>query len=183
VNVEAQQMCLDIDARTPGKKSRLRLEFDNGEINFYACSLKYLEGRLDDHYDWSADVLEAAWSPRKARAKLLADPGRMVCDALLDQEIFAGVGNIIKNEVLYRIGVQPASTVGGLPGPKLARMIKEARLYSFDFLEWKKQFVLKKHWLVHTRRTCPQCTSPILKQYLGTTNRRTFFCEHCQVRY
>ena len=26
----------------------------------------------------------------------------LVCDALLDQNIFAGVGNIIKNEVLYQ---------------------------------------------------------------------------------
>ena len=31
----------------------------------------------------------------------------MVCDALLDQTVFAGVGNIIKNEVLFRTGVHP----------------------------------------------------------------------------
>ncbi|MER3465444.1 MAG: endonuclease, partial [Chitinophagaceae bacterium] len=39
----------------------------------------------------------------------------MVNDALLDQEIFSGVGNIIKNEVLYRIEVHPLSTIGALP--------------------------------------------------------------------
>ncbi|HRO68823.1 MAG TPA: hypothetical protein PK951_00545 [Chitinophagaceae bacterium] len=39
----------------------------------------------------------------------------MVCDALLDQEIFSGVGNIIKNEVLYRIRVHPESLIGDIP--------------------------------------------------------------------
>ena len=70
-----------------------------------------------------------------------------MCDALLDQDVFAGVGNIIKNEVLYRIGVHPATTIGALPPRKLGEMIKQARLYSFDFLEWKKQYVLRQHWL------------------------------------
>jgi len=43
--------------------------------------------------------------------------------------------------------------------------------------------VLKKHWLAHTRRTCPRCTLPLNKAHLGRTNRRSFFCDHCQVRY
>ena len=162
---------------------RVSLQFDNGELNFYSSSLKYIEGALDDTYDWSADVMTADWDPRLARRKLKAQPAVLACDALLDQDVFAGVGNIIKNEVLFRTRIHPQSRVGDLPPRKLGQLITQAREYSFDFLAWKKQFVLKKHWLVHTRRTCPQCASPILKQYLGTTNRRTFFCEHCQVRY
>ena len=162
---------------------RVSLQFDNGELNFYSSSLKYIEGALDDTYDWRADVMNPDWDPRLARRKLKAQPAVLACDALLDQDVFAGVGNIIKNEVLFRTRIHPESRLGDLPPRKLGQLITQAREYSFDFLEWKKQFVLKKHWLVHTRRTCPQCTSPILKQYLGTTNRRTFFCEHCQVRY
>lgn len=162
---------------------RASLRFDNGELNLYSCSLRYLEGDLDDHYDWRADVLSDAWDPKLARRKLKAMPQAWVTDALLDQEVFAGVGNIIKNEVLFRIGVHPLSEVGSLPPRKLGQMIKEARQYSFDFLEWKRAFVLRKHWLVHTRRQCPQCGGPITKAYLGKTNRRTFFCPNCQVRY
>ena len=59
----------------------------------------------------------------------------------------------------------------------------QARQYSFDFLEWKKAFVLKKHWLAHTKRTCPRCDIALLKAHLGRTQRRSFFCESCQVRY
>jgi endonuclease-8 len=34
-------------------------------------------------------------------------------------------------------------------------MIREARNYSFDFLQWKKDFVLRKHWLAHSKIHLP----------------------------
>lgn len=156
---------------------------DGGELNFYACSVKVLEGELDQLYDWSADVMSDQWDPARARKKLRAAPGMLACDALLDQDIFAGVGNIIKNEVLFRIRVHPLSTVGALPAPKLRALVEQARTYSFDFLEWKKQFVLKQHWLAHTRSVCPRCHIPFHKANLGLSRRRSFYCERCQKRY
>jgi len=162
---------------------RLSLRFEKGELNFYACSVKLVEGELDKLYDWTADVMNENWNPAKARKKLKAIPKTLVCDALLDQTIFAGVGNIIKNEVLFRIKVHPKTKVGNLTSRKMTEMIKEARQYSFDFLEWKRQYVLKKHWLVHTKKFCPRDGSRIVKEYLGKTNRRTFYCNCCQKRY
>jgi len=164
-------------------KPRLRLQFEKGELNFYACSVKLIEEDLDEVYDWSADTMNENWDPAKAKKKLKKIPDALVCDALLDQNIFAGVGNIIKNEVLFRIYVQPESKVGKLPVKQLNSLIKEARNYSFDFLEWKKQFVLKKHWLAHTKKTCLRCSIPLIKQHLGKTNRRSFYCSNCQVLY
>jgi len=162
---------------------RLSIQFKKGELNFYACSVKLINEDLDKLYDWSADVMNESWSALEARKKLKEIPGTLVCDALLDQNIFAGVGNIIKNEVLFRIKVHPKTKLGDLPSKKLTELIKEARQYSFDFLEWKKQYVLKKHWLVHTKKICPRDGSAIIKEYLGRTNRRTFFCNICQVLY
>ena len=163
--------------------SRLSLYFQKGELNFYACSVKLIEDDLDNIYDWSADVMNENWDAARARRKLKKIPGTLVCDALLDQSIFAGVGNIIKNEVIFRIKVHPKTRVGDLPSKKLTELIKEARQYSFDFLDWKKQYVLKRHWLVHTKKICPRDGSTIIKEYLGKTNRRTFFCTTCQVLY
>ena len=162
---------------------RLSLRFEKGELNFYACSVKLVEGDLDKLYDWTADVMNENWDPAKARKKLKAIPKTLVCDALLDQTIFAGVGNIIKNEVLFRIKVHPKTKLGNLTSRKITELIKEARQYSFDFLEWKRQYVLKKHWLVHTKKICPRDGSRIVKEYLGKTNRRTFYCNSCQKRY
>ena len=172
-----------IDERKDGVTPRLSLQFRRGELNVYSCSVRLIEEPLDDVYDWSADVLSDAWDPVAARRKLRAMPETLVCDALLDQNVFAGVGNIIKNEVLFRIRVHPLSKVGALPARKLAQLVDEARRYSFDFLAWKKALVLRKLWLAHTRRTCPRCASPLLKAHLGATDRRSFWCERCQRRY
>ena len=162
---------------------RLNLTFKTGEINFYSCSIKFLEGDVNEHYDWSIDVMNDAWDPKKALKSLRAKPGRLICDSLLEQDIFAGVGNIIKNEVLYRVSVHPGSKTGEIPAKKLREIVDQARIYSFDFLEWKKQYVLKKHWLAHTKKTCMRCNLPIIKRYVGVKNRRTFFCEGCQVLF
>jgi endonuclease VIII len=162
---------------------RLSLGFDTGELNFYACSVRFIDVPLDMLYDWRVDVMSEHWDPLLARKHLRARPDMLVCDALLDQDIFAGVGNIIKNEVLFRIRLHPLSKVGALPAVKLRELVDQARQYSFDFYEWKKQFVLKKHWLAHTKRTCPRCNIPFVKAHLGVTHRRSFYCENCQVRY
>lgn len=165
------------------RPERLSLKFDNGELNFYSCAVKLIEADAELVYDFSSDVLSNKWDPGKAEEKLAILPDEMVCDVLLDQEIFSGVGNIIKNEVLYRIRVHPESLTGHLPPEKLNELIHEARNYSFDFLEWKKKYVLKKHWLAHTKKLCLRCNLPIIRKQTGKRNRRSFFCTNCQLLY
>lgn len=162
---------------------RLGLTFKDGEINFYTCSVKILEGELNDYYDWSADVMNDNWDPEKAKAKLKELPDKMICDILLEQDIFSGVGNIIKNEVLYRVRVHPETLAGSIPLPKIDEIITEAQNYSFEFLDWKKKNVLKKHWLAHGKKTCLRCNLPLIKEYTGIKKRRSFFCENCQIHY
>ena len=163
---------------------RLRLAFDNGVLSLYAWTNKFIEGDIDDAYDFSVDVMADAWDPKQARRKLKAAPEMHADEALLEQTIFSGVGNIIKNEVLWRIRVHPESTIGALPPRKLTDLITQAREYSFDFLEWKKAFVLKKHYQVHTKTTCPRDGNRLTyRKHLGRAQRRAFFCEVCQKLY
>lgn len=173
-----------INARKEDAQPRLSLGFDDGEeFNFYSCSVKTLPPGLDAQYDWSADVMSDQWDARAALKKLRARPDMLVCDATLDQEIFAGAGNIFKNEVLFRIRVHPLSRVGALSAAKQRELVEQMRVYAFDFLRWKKAFVLKQHWLAHTKRICPRCDIPFHKGHLGTTQRRSFFCVKCQKQY
>ena len=162
---------------------RLNLVFDEGELNFYNGSVRLLEGSLDALYDWRSDVMSDHWDPKLARAKLRKMPHALVCDALLDQTVFAGVGNIIKNEVLFRIRVHPLSRVGALSPYKLRELVQQAHVYTFEFLAWKKAHVLAKHWLVHNRGRCPRHDIPLQRAYLGKTHRRSFFCLRCQKLY
>lgn len=162
---------------------RLTIEFENDFLNLYACGIKMIDEPLDDIYDWKADILAPHWDPKAARKKLKQKPNTMVTDALLDQTIFSGVGNIIKNEVLHIIKVHPESRVGALPPRKLTEMVEQASAYSHQFLQWKREGVLRKNWAVHTKKTCPRDGTKICKEHLGETNRRTFYCPTCQKKY
>lgn len=164
---------------------RLRLRFPRGqELDFYACSLKFIDAPLDEVYDWRVDVMSPQWSPRLASAKLRAHPEMLAADALLDQSIFSGVGNIIKNEVLHRIRVQPASKLGAMPARKRSEMVRQAREYSFEFLEWKRAHVLRKHLQVHAKTVCPRDGHRLrYTAHLGKAGRRAFWCDHCQRLY
>ena len=164
------------EERTP----RLSLVFKNGELNLYTCSVKIVEGDPGDVYDWEVDVMSESWNPKKALASLKKMKGTMVCDALLDQNIFAGVGNIIKNEVLFRIKIHPETLVGALKSKQLKNVVEEAKNYSFDFYEWKKIYQLRKHWLIYKKRKCPRCEIPVITKHTGKGQRYSFFCENCQ---
>ncbi len=162
---------------------RLKLIFKNGHLNFYACSLKFIEENIDEVYDWASDVMNENFDTKAAKKKIKAIPDDLVCDTLLNQNIFTGVGNIIKNEVLFRIRLHPETRMKDIPQRKINELIKESRNYSFDFLEWKKAFALRKHWLAYTKKKCPRDHVPFIKKYCGKTKRRTFYCEVCQVFY
>src|SRR6185436_12550503 len=81
--------------RINGKKKnppRLALKFKNGEFNFYNCSIKIVEGDFYSEYNEEIDVMSEKWSEKKAiRTLKKAGKKTMVCDALLNQTIFAGV--------------------------------------------------------------------------------------------
>jgi endonuclease-8 len=164
-------------------KPRLHLGFKDGEINFYTCNVKFFEGDPNNDYDWEADIMSDAWKPLKAEKKLKAIDNYLVCDALLNQDIFSGSGNIIKNEVLFRTRIHPESLIAALPSKKLKELIKETHHYSFDFLKWKKAFELEKHWLIYTKKECPRCHIPSKIKYLGKGKRITYYCDNCQELY
>ena len=64
----------------------------------------------------------------KARRKLKKKPVMNVGDALLDQDIFSGVGNIIKNEVLFNLGLLPEVKVGELTARQQRALVREVRI-------------------------------------------------------
>lgn len=144
---------------------------------------KISEGDINTHYDWTTDVMNDLWNRKNAKLKLKEVGDKQICDVLLEQEIFAGVGNIIKNEVLYRVRIHPESIVGKIPTVKIYRLISEVRIYSFQYLNWKRNYELKKHWLAHTQKICLRCNIAILLKQTGFKKRRCFLCANCQVLY
>ncbi|MES2773654.1 MAG: DNA-formamidopyrimidine glycosylase family protein [Bacteroidota bacterium] len=162
---------------------KLHLHFANTDLYFYMTSVKIIEEPLKEMYDFAADVMNEKWDAKKAVQKMKEKPAVLVCDLLLDQQIFAGVGNIIKNEVLFRTRIHPQNKAGDVPGPKLSALARDASKFAFDFLKWKMKNELSGHWQAYEQKDCPRCDIPLHKKILGKTKRQTYFCDNCQVKY
>ena len=160
---------------------RLVLEFPNGEITIWAASVRFVEDAdAKAAYDFAADVMSDDWDARAALAKVRTFPRAEIADVLLDQAIFAGVGNIIKNEVLFRTRVSPFAKVADISDRKLRAIIADARTFSFRFLELRRVFSLRKNLEVYRRSVCPRCGGKIERRVHGQRARRSFFCRKCQ---
>ncbi|MCC7007721.1 MAG: endonuclease [Acidobacteria bacterium] len=160
---------------------RLVLAFPNGEITIWSASLRYLDlPRARDEYDFAVDVLSDAWDPAAALERARLYRASEIADVLLDQAIFAGVGNIIKNEVLFRTRTSPFARVGRLGAARLAAIVADARVFSFRFLELRRQFALRSHLEIYGRSVCPSCGGKVSRAVHGQRARRSFFCVRCQ---
>ncbi|MES2807265.1 MAG: endonuclease [Bacteroidota bacterium] len=164
----------------PKKNASLHMLFTNGEVNFSITSIKLIEQPLDEIYDWSADIMSDKWDTEKAMEKLKAKPKMMICDALLDQKIFSGSGNIIKNESLFKAKLHPESIIGEIPDKKLHDLIDEVLKFSQDFLIWRKANILTKHLDAYEKDICPRNCIPLHKTDTGKTKRHSYYCEKCQ---
>ena len=161
--------------------SRLTLNFTLGEIILYSCSLKYLETPdALDLYDFSTDIMSSKWDSKKALKTLKNQPEEEIADVLLDQSIFSGVGNIIKNEVLFLVKRKPTTLVKEMSNPLLQKIVKTAREFSLQFYAWRKDFVLKKHYRIYRKSFCPLCEGKVSRKKTGKRERISFFCPECQ---
>ena len=120
---------------------RLQLDFENGSIKLFNCSVKFLEtSNAKASYDFTIDIMSPKWDPDKAFDSISAKPGAEIADLLLDQEIFAGVGNIIKNEVLWRVCIHPQTKVKDIPPAELKELMQKPRNSPFFFINGAKCF-------------------------------------------
>lgn len=160
---------------------RLTLEFPNGRIDIYNGSVKILEEKnLKKLYDFSIDVMSPKWDAKKALRHLQEFSSEEIADVLLDQDVFAGVGNIIKNEILSLAYVNPMTRVEGLPLRKQKELVQLAHDFSHQFYRWRKKFVLRKHLLIHRKSLCPHCGGKVTHQKTGRRERWSHYCPACQ---
>lgn len=169
-----------IDREKEGRDPRLALDFGTTKIYFYTCSVKFLSEDANDVYDWGADILSPSWDEDAALKKVAAKPSEMICDVLMSQEVFSGVGNIIKNEVQFLLGMRPQRKIKDLTSAQQRQLVRETHDYSWKFYYWKKNFELKKHWLIMRKKKCGVCEGPVTKKPTGKLKRLSHYCERCQ---
>ncbi len=159
------------------REPRLAMNLPSGEINTYNCSIRFFDtSDLRSTYDFSRDIMHRSWNPDQALAAMRAKRSEEIADVLLDQDIFAGVGNIIKNEVLSIAHVRPTRRVRDLPVQKRRELIETTRAFSKQFLAWRRKFLLRKHLKVHRRGTCPYCGGKLIRRKTGRKDRWSYWC-------
>ena len=167
----------------PGRTPRLSLKFRNGVVNFYSCSIRFSAEDYWKGLDPRVDLMSQAWDAGHVVQLMASKRNSPLCDLLLDQTVFAGSGNIVKNEVLFNIRRHPLTRLSRLAAQDWLRLAHAVHSYCWNFYEWKKKFELRKHWQVYRQRLCPLCETKLIREPLGKYERLTFYCSRHQPLY
>ncbi len=142
---------------------------------------------------WNGPVLElSARGTRKLGPDILADPpdlaamaadlrrehpARQLGDALLDQRLVAGIGNVWKAESLWRARLSPWLRLGDVTDEELERVLAEAARLMRRSLEGGRE---ERAVYRRAGRPCPRCGGRILSRGQGDDNRTAYWCAGCQ---
>lgn len=170
---------------------RARIVLEAGELRAVGVDLGVLEILERDHdgdvvAHLGPDLLGEDWDSQTAAANLVADPGRPLAEALLDQRVMAGVGNVYSNELCFVFGHLPTAPVSAVADPR--RLVSRAR----EML-WANRFRWNRCTTGDTRsgrqlwvygrsgQPCRRCGTRINYQNAeGSGERVTYWCPVCQ---
>jgi len=140
-----------------------------------------LIGRLKS--ELGPDPLSNDWDRGRAIENLLRFKGEKIGVALLNQSIIAGVGNILRNEILFRAGVKPERTIQSLTMAEIERIVDICESLSKEFLNMKIEGKrIGQLLLVYNKYngSCKVCGGKIEFYMQKPINRKTFICTNCQ---
>ncbi len=123
------------------------------------------------------DVLAPDFGPDRVVTAMRADPARTLGDALLDQTLVAGIGNIFKSEACFAVRVDPWRSVGDVGDDDLRAVLLAARALMLEAVAGGRH-----HYAVYRgRHPCPGCHGRISSRGQGDANRITYWCPVCQL--
>jgi endonuclease-8 len=134
--------------------------------------------------DAGADGFDPAEVLRRARA---GEQQRTAADLLLDQSVLAGVGNVLKAEVLFLEGIDPRSTVADLDDAAILALAgRSDRLLRANRRPGPRNTTGMRGrdrdlWVAgRSGRPCLRCGTAIVEAWVGDPARITTWCPRCQ---
>ena len=115
-----------------------------------------------------------------AVARFRAAEDRPIGEALLDQRLVSGIGNIWKSETLFARRTSPFRKVSELPDDELRELLEAAHRGLAASADPAKS--LRRPRAVYRRSgaPCRVCSVPIRMERQGSAGRSTYFCPRCQ---
>ncbi len=123
------------------------------------------------------DVLAHDFDAGRIARSLARAPERGLGDALLDQHLVAGIGNIFKSEACFAARLDPWQRIGDLSDEQLRGVTEAAHdLMQAAVDDGRGERAVYKR----AGRPCPRCGTPIRSHGQGDANRTTYWCPVCQ---
>jgi endonuclease VIII len=116
------------------------------------------------------------------RLARVSPPDGAIGEALLDQRVAAGIGNVYKSEACFACGVHPFTPVRLLPGEVRRRLLGTAADQLRRNLDRADRVTVEGGLAVYGRRgaPCRRCATPVDWAPQGEQRRGTYWCPRCQ---
>jgi endonuclease-8 len=124
------------------------------------------------------DILDDPPALEAMLANLRAtDQRRELGEALLNQRLVSGIGNVWRAEALWHAGLSPWLRLGSTPDEELLAALGEAARLMRGSLDGRRP-----ERMVYRRagRPCARCSATILSRGQGDDNRIAYWCPGCQ---
>lgn len=124
------------------------------------------------------DILGADFTPAVGVESLrAADQAQALGDALLNQTLIAGIGNIFKSEGCWAARVDPWRRLAEVPDDELEQVIGMTQsLMTAAVADGRAP----KRIYRRAGKPCPRCRRRIESRGQGDGNRTTYWCPNCQ---
>lgn len=184
------------DGEYPHKATHWTLWFDDGTIAYYSDIRQFGWIRLLPTDDVAGALLEFSFGPEAvgpdgitiddlaARLQRRSIP---IKQALLDQGVLAGLGNIYVDEALHAAKIHPERPAKGLTADEIARLhpaiswaLEQGIAQGGAKIIHSRAYPIDGFPAVHAREgePCGMCGFSIVKTRVG--GRGTYFCPTCQ---
>ena len=170
--------------RSPGR-AWLVLRSDAGEaVQFDGPVLELLaEGRMQIQQllgRLGPDVLADEFDSARFLARLRStDAALPLGEALLDQRVLAGIGNIWKSEGCWEAQLDPWRAIGAVSDEDLIGLVELVRPRMLESGTRGPRFIDARAYR-RVGRPCRRCGNPIASRRQGDQNRTTYWCPGCQ---
>jgi endonuclease-8 len=141
------------------------------------------------------DLLGGEFDEAAALTRLRAHDALAIGEALLDQRIVAGIGNVYKSEACFVARVDPFAPVSALSDVRLRSLLTVARtllqanvsetsrsgIVTYRGLDAARRGGGAAHWVYGRRgKPCRRCGTAVAARKQGIDARTTYWCPRCQ---
>lgn len=185
----------ELDLRKDARFARLRLTMPHHEVVFFhgpVMEVLSLEefARHERFHSLGPDLLHDDFSVSAVHRALRQQGDREIGDAILDQRIVSGIGNIYKSEGLFLAAIDPRRPSTSITARELEILFDElvplmqAGRFKYGMTVTLPEELQLEPWMrnwVYRRRgqPCFVCATPIEMIRQGEFQRATYFCARC----